>query len=32
MYIALTRALTALRIVATRDAILADPVLAPFNI
>jgi DNA helicase IV len=32
MYIAVTRALTALRIVATRDAILTDPVLAPFNI
>jgi hypothetical protein len=29
MYIAVTRALTALRIVATREAILADPVLAP---
>jgi hypothetical protein len=30
MYIAVTRALTALRIVATRDAILADPVLVRF--
>jgi len=30
MYIAVTRALTALRIVATGDAILADPVLATF--
>jgi hypothetical protein len=31
MYIAVTRAITALRIVATRDAILADPVLAWFS-
>ncbi len=29
MYIAITRALTALRIVSPRDAILKDPVLAP---
>ena len=32
MYIAVTRALTALRIVGTGDAILADPVLAPFAV
>jgi DNA helicase IV len=31
MYIAITRALTALRFVATRDVILADPVLAHLN-
>lgn len=31
MYIAITRALTAIRFVATRDSIMADPVLAHFT-